>query len=67
MSATGKDGFEDLIPYLLCLHIVTEDFFQTLVYIAVATSHSTIPFAIWLGMIQAAAFMVVKMYEMMGG
>ena len=56
--------FADLIPFLLCLHVITEDFFQTLVYIVVATSHLTVPFAIWLGMLQAAAFTCVKMYEL---
>ena len=54
--------FAELIPYLLCLHVITEDFFQSLVYIAVATSHLTVP--IWFGMLQAVAFTCVKMYEL---
>ena len=56
--------FTDMIPYLLCLHVITEDFFQTLVYIVVGASHSTVPGAIWFGMLQALAFTCVKMYEL---
>ena len=44
--------------------MITEDFFQTLVYIVVGASHSTVPGAIWFGMLQAAAFTCVKMYEL---
>ena len=56
--------FADLISFLLCLHVITEDFFQTLVYIVVGASHSTVPGAIWFGMLQAFAFTCVKMYEL---
>lgn len=44
----GKE-FVDIIPYLLCIHVITEDAFQTVVYAAVGTSHSTVSGAIWMG------------------
>ena len=56
--------FTDIIPYLLCLHVITEDIFQTVAYIAVGTSHLTVPGAIWMGGIQALLFVFMKMYEM---
>lgn len=58
------EEFTDFIPYLLCIHVITEDVFQTVVYIAVGTSHLTVPGAIWIGGIQALMFVVMKMYEM---
>jgi hypothetical protein len=56
--------FAQLIPYLLCLHVITEDMFQTLVYIAVGASHSSVPGAVWFGIIQAFVFTCAKMYEL---
>ena len=56
--------FAQLIPYLLCLHVITEDFFQTLVYTAVGASHSSVPGAVWFGIIQAFVFTCAKMYEL---
>ena len=56
--------FMDLIPYLLCVHVVAEDVYQALVYFVVWASHSTVPGAVWFGAVQALAFTSIKMYDL---
>jgi hypothetical protein len=57
------------IPLLLCVHVVTEDFLQTFIYIQVATTHygakGHVNFAICMAMGQTIAFTFVKMWELL--
>ena len=52
---------------LLCLHVVTEDFLQTFIYIEVGATHygakGHLNFAICMAMLQTIAFTAVKMWE----
>jgi hypothetical protein len=63
----GTIDIQQWIPLLLCVHVVTEDFLQTFIYIQVATTHygakGHVNFAICMAMGQTIAFTVVKMWE----
>jgi hypothetical protein len=74
-----KEVLQDKIPFLVCLHLVVEDFFQTFVYLWVGGTHFKASitaetecdrgglcpvFAVGLAIAQAVTFTAVKMWEL---
>jgi hypothetical protein len=66
-EACAHKQIQEWIPLLLCVHVVTEDFLQTFIYIQVGATHygakGHVNFAICMAMGQTIAFTVVKMWE----
>jgi hypothetical protein len=68
-EACAYKQIHNWIPLLLCIHVVTEDFLQTFIYIEVGATHygakGHLNFAICMAMLQTIAFTVVKMWELL--